>query len=99
MTATQPAARVGDTTATGDLITGPGVPTVLVAGQPAACAGDLIAGAACTGAIAQGSATVLIGGRPAARTGDTVTGSNPATGAPVTTAVAPPGAPTVLVGG
>lgn len=95
----QPAARVGDMTVTGDPITGPGAPTVLLAGQPAARSGDLVSGAACTGAIAQGSATVLITGQPAARAGDTVTGANPTTGAPVTTAIAPPGAPNVLIGG
>jgi len=92
-----PAARLGDTTATGDVITGPGVPTVLIAGQPAAVAGDTITGNACTGAIAMGSPTVLIGGRPAARVTSQVTGANPYSGVPVTTAVAL-GAPTVLIG-
>lgn len=95
----RPAARVGDTTATGDPITGPGTPNVLVAGSPAARAGDLVSGAACVGAVDAGSATVLIAGQPAARVGDTVTGSNPSSGAPVKTAVGPPGAPTVLIGG
>lgn len=95
----KPAARVGDTTATQDVITGPGAPTVLIAGKPAACAGDLVSGAACTGWVQAGSATVLIAGKPAVRVGDSVTGSNPSSGAPVTTAVGPPGAPTVLIGG
>lgn len=95
----RPAARVGDLTVTGDPITGPGVPVVLIAGMPAAVAGDIVTGPACAGAIAMGSATVTIGGRPAARVGDQVTGANPASGAPVTTAIAPPGAPTVLIGG
>lgn len=94
-----PAARVGDLTVTGDAITGPGVPTVLIAGLPAAVVGDMVSGAACVGSIIMGSTTVLIGGRPAARVTSQVTGSNPATGVPVTTAVAPPGAPTVLIGG
>jgi uncharacterized Zn-binding protein involved in type VI secretion len=92
-----PAARVGDTTATGDAITGPGVPNVLIAGQPAAVMGDLVAGAACTGSITMGSPSVLIGGRPAARVMSMVTGANPASGVPVSTAVAM-GAPNVLIG-
>lgn len=82
-----PAARVGDMTATGDAITGPGVATVLIEGQPASVAGDLVSGAACQGAVAMGSPTVLIGGRPAARVTSTVTGANPATGVPVSTVI------------
>jgi uncharacterized Zn-binding protein involved in type VI secretion len=93
-----PAARLGDTTATGDTITGPGVPTVMIGGVPAAVVGDLVAGNACTGAITMGSMRVLIGGRPAARITSQVTGVNPYSGVPVTTAVAM-GAPTVLIGG
>ena len=93
-----PAARLGDVTATGDAITGPGVPMVLIANMPAAVVGDLVSGAACTGAITMGSMTVLIGGRPAARVTSIVTGVNPATGVPVSTTIAM-GAPTVLIGG
>lgn len=81
---------------TGDAITGPGVPNVLIGGLPAAVAGDLVSGNACTGAIAMGSPTVLIGGRPAARTTSQVTGVNPYSGVPVTTTVGP-GVPTVLI--
>ncbi len=92
-----PAARLGDLTVTGDAITGPGAPTVLIAGVPAACLGDAVAGNACTGAITMGSPTVLICGRPAARVTSQVTGVNPYSGVPVTTAVGPPGAPTVLI--
>jgi uncharacterized Zn-binding protein involved in type VI secretion len=54
----------------GGPVIGPGIPTVLVGGQPAAAVGDTCT---CTGppdAILQGSATVLIGGKPAARLGD-----------------------------
>jgi uncharacterized Zn-binding protein involved in type VI secretion len=94
-----PAARVGDLTVTGDAITGPGVPNVLIMGQPAAVVGDLVSGNACTGAITMGSVTVLIGGRPAARTTSQVTGANPYSGVPVTTAVGPTPAVTVLIGG
>ncbi len=54
----------------GGPISGPGVPTVLVGGMPAAVVGDM---AVCVGppdTIAMGSATVMIGGKPAARLGD-----------------------------
>jgi uncharacterized Zn-binding protein involved in type VI secretion len=94
-----PAARVGDMTVTGDPITGPGVPTVLIGNMPASVVGDLVSGAVCIGAITMGSTTVLIGGRPAARVTAQVTGANAVTGVPVTTAVAPPCCPTVLIGG
>jgi uncharacterized Zn-binding protein involved in type VI secretion len=93
------AARLTDITASGDVITGPGAPTVLIGSLPAACVGDSVSGAACTGAITLGSMTVLIFNRPAARVGSQVVGANPASGVPVTTAVAPPGCPTVLIGG
>jgi uncharacterized Zn-binding protein involved in type VI secretion len=90
-----PAARVGDPTGHPGTIGGPGVPTVLIAGAPAATAGTLHT-CAFPGVtphppspIAKGSATVLIGGMPAARMGD-ITGC----GAPIVM-----GAPTVLIGG
>src|SRR5210317_1176099 len=54
----------------GGPITGPGVPTVLIGGLPAAVMGDMCV---CTGppdTIVKGSATVMIGGKPAARMGD-----------------------------
>lgn len=93
-----PAARLGDMTATGDVITGPGAPNVLIAGVPAALVGDTVTGNAVTGAITMGSSTVLILGRPAARVTSMVAGANPYSGVPVTTAIAV-GAPTVLIGG
>jgi len=91
-----PAARMGDTTASGDAITGPGVPTVLIGGQPASVMGDMVSGAACVGSIIMGSPTVLIGNRPAARVSSQVAGANPATGVPVSTAVGM-GCVTVLI--
>ena len=91
-----PAARVGDTTATGDAITGPGVATVLIGGQPAAVMGDLVSGTAAMGPIIMGSPTVLICGRPAARVTSAVQGVNPVTGIPVPTTVAM-GCPTVMI--
>lgn len=93
-----PAARLGDLTATGDAITGPGAPTVLIENIPAACIGDLVSGAACVGSIAQGSATVLIAGRPAARVTSTVSGVNPASGVPVSTTIIK-GAVKTMIGG
>ena len=51
----------------GGPIVGPGTPTVLIGGLPAAGIGDM---AVCVGppdVIAMGSTTVLIGGKPAAR--------------------------------
>ncbi len=93
-----PAARLGDLTATGDAITGPGVPNVLIGGVPASVVGDMVSGNACVGAITQGSATVLISGRPAARVTSVVSGANPYSGVPVSTTVAK-GQPDVLIGG
>jgi uncharacterized Zn-binding protein involved in type VI secretion len=97
-----PAARIGDmhtcpmvTPGTppvphvGGPITGPGVPTVLIGGMPAAVMGDM---ATCVGppdSIIKGSATVLIGNKPAARIGD-----NTAHGGVIVA-----GCPTVLIGG
>lgn len=92
-----PAARLGDLTVTGDTITGPGMPTVLIGGAPAACLGDLVSGNVCVGSISMGSPTVMIGGRPAARVTSQVTGVNPYSGVSVTTMIAPPGAPTVMI--
>lgn len=73
----------------GGPIIGPGAPTVLIAGMPAAVMGD---SCVCTGppdSIIKGSATVLIGGKPAARMGDST-----AHGGTIVL-----GAPTVMIGG
>ena len=73
----------------GGPITGPGMPTVLISGMPAAVMGDM---ATCVGppdSIIKGSATVLIGNKPAARIGD-----NTAHGGVITV-----GCPTVIIGG
>ena len=89
------AARVGDPTAHPGIITGPGVPTVLIGGMPAAVLGDLHTCAFPPPAVhpptplVLGSFTVLIGGRPAARMGD-ISGC----GAPIIL-----GMPTVIIGG
>ena len=92
------AARVGDLTPHPGVITGPGVPTVLIGGMPAATVGDLHT---CsfpppagphppTPIIPPGCPTVLIGGKPAARVGDM-------SGCGAT--ILPPGCPTVMIGG
>jgi uncharacterized Zn-binding protein involved in type VI secretion len=91
-----PAARVADPTAHPGVVTGPGVPTVLIAGLPAAVVGDVHtcsfpppAGPHPPTPFPKGSVTVLIGGRPALRMGD-LSGC----GAPILS-----GAVTVLIGG
>lgn len=73
----------------GGPISGPGCPTVIIGGMPAAVIGDM---AVCVGppdSISKGSATVFFGGKPAARQGDlTAHGGNIAAGFP-----------TVMIGG
>ena len=76
-----PAARIGDmhtcpmVTAlvphVGGPIVGPGEPTVLIAGMPAAVVGDMVTCVGPPDSIAVGSTSVLVGGKPAARMGDT----------------------------
>ncbi len=53
----------------GGPIVGPGCPTVLIGGLPAACVGDMAACAGPPDAIVMGSFTVMLGGRPAAQLG------------------------------
>lgn len=71
------AARVGDTSNHGGAIAGPGNPTVLIGGMPAAVAGDLhvcvlppVSHQPTASPFPMGSTTVLIGGVPALRTSD-----------------------------
>ncbi len=73
----------------GGPVVGPGSPTVLIGGMPAAVVGDTCVCAGPPDAIVKGSATVLIGGKPAARMGDTT-----AHGGSIVA-----GAPTVMIGG
>jgi uncharacterized Zn-binding protein involved in type VI secretion len=54
----------------GGPIAGPGAPTVLIGGLPAARVGDMCVCVGPPDVIALGSFTVLIGGQPAARMGD-----------------------------
>jgi len=73
----------------GGPVIGPGVPTVLIAGMPAAVVGDSCTCVGPPATIVKGSATVMIGGKPAARMGDTTSHG----GSIVL------GAPTVMIGG
>ena len=90
------AARMGDpavnSLGAGNII-GPGMPTVLIAGVPAAVMGDQAMINTLVGptpdALIKGSMTVMIGGRPAIRMGDLT-----AAGGSVIM-----GAPTVMIGG
>ena len=91
----RPAARVLDPTGHPGIISGPGVPNVLIGGMPAAVVGDTHACAFPPPAshpptlCPAGSATVFISGRPALRVGD-VSGC----GSPIIA-----GFPSVLIGG
>jgi uncharacterized Zn-binding protein involved in type VI secretion len=67
----------------------PGIPTVLIGGQPAATAGSMCVCAGPPDSILKGSATVYINGRPAARQGDTTAHGGTVAG----------GLPTVQIGG
>lgn len=73
----------------GGPIMGPGMPTVLIGGQPASVVGDLCTCVGPPDVIMQGSTSVLIGNKPAARMGDTT-----AHGGSIVV-----GCPTVLIGG
>ena len=73
----------------GGPIIGPGVPTVLIGGLPAAVVGDNCPCVGPPATIVKGSATVMIGGKPAARMGD-----NTAHGGSIVL-----GLPTVMIGG
>lgn len=94
-----PAARIDDMQACdmvtgvvphdGGPIVGPGAPTVLIGGMPAALVGDE---ATCVGpasVLSAGSGTVLISGKPAVRVGDSTSHGG--------TVVV--GCPTVMIGG
>ncbi len=72
----------------GGAVVGPGVPTVLIGGKPAAVMGDSCICVGPPDTIVQGEATVLIGGKPAA-----TMGSMTAHGGSITV-----GEPTVLIG-
>ena len=67
----------------GGPVLGPGAPTVLIEGQPAARVGDELLCIGPPDVIAMGSPTVMIEGQPAARLGDeTAHGGTILSGAP-----------------
>ena len=73
----------------GGPIIGPGAPTVLVGGLPAAVMGDMCVCVGPPDSIILGSMTVLIGNKPAARIGDQTVHGGLIVGC----------CPTVLIGG
>lgn len=73
----------------GGPISGPGIPTVIIGGMPAAVVGDICVCVGPPDSIIMGSATVMIGGKPAARMGDLT-----AHGGSIVV-----GIPTVMIGG
>ena len=73
----------------GGPVAGPGSPTVLIGGMPAAVVGDSATCAGPPDSIVSGSGTVFIGGKPAARMGDST-----AHGGSIVA-----GLPTVIIGG
>jgi uncharacterized Zn-binding protein involved in type VI secretion len=93
----QPAARIGDmhicpmvtpgvppVPHVGGQVMGPGMPTVLIGGQPAAVVGDMCTCVGPPDVVVMGSVRVLIGGKPAARMGDsTAHGGTIVIGCPV----------------
>ena len=76
----KPVARIGDmhkcplgvgpTAHEGGPLAGPGVPTVMVGGQPVAVVSDQATCSGATDTVVKGAESVLIGGRPVARMGD-----------------------------
>ena len=97
----KPAARIGDMHTcpmvtpgmppvphVGGPITGPGCPTVLIGGMPAAVLGDMCTCVGPPDTVVLGSTGVFIGGKPAARMGDSTAHGG----------VIVAGCPTVLIG-
>ena len=86
---TCPMVNPGGVPHVGGPIVGPGVPTVLIGGMPAAIVGDMCVCAGPPDSLVMGSTTVLIGGMPAIRMGDSTAHGG----------VVVVGLPTVLIGG
>ncbi len=92
-----PIAVMTAATATGDTVVGPGSPTVLCGGKPVVTMGASVTGAACVGTAAMSpNPQVLVENKPVLHLTSQATGSNPATGAPVTTPIAETSATTTL---
>jgi uncharacterized Zn-binding protein involved in type VI secretion len=86
---TCPMVNPGGVPHVGGPVIGPGAPTVLIGGMPAAVVGDMCTCVGPPDTIVKGSTTVLIGGKPAA-----IMGSTTAHGGSIVA-----GAPTVEIGG
>lgn len=86
---TCPMVNPGPVPHVGGPISGPGVPTVLIGGIPAAVVGDMCVCVGPPDTIAKGSGTVMIGGKPSARMGDSTAHGG----------VIVVGLPTVMIGG
>ena len=86
---TCPMANPGGSPHVGGPIVGPGIPTVLIGGMPAAVVGDSCVCAGPPDKAVMGSSTVFIGGMPAIRMGDSTAHGGTIVG----------GLPTVLIGG
>lgn len=91
-----PAARIGDLSGHGGSVSGPGMPSVLIGGKPAAVAGDMHTCPLAWGLVPHavtpfpsGSKSVFICGKPALRAGDLSSCGAPIAG----------GAANVLIGG
>lgn len=79
-----PAATIANLTAMGDVVIGPGDPTNLVNGLPAACIGDAVSGPVISGVVTASTAlNILMKGRPAANLTAVVSGVNTITGIPL----------------
>jgi uncharacterized Zn-binding protein involved in type VI secretion len=73
----------------GGPIIGPGCPSVMIGGRPAAVMGDSTFCVGPPNKIIMGSTSVMIGGKPAARLGDSTAHGGKIVG---------PGAPNVMIG-
>jgi hypothetical protein len=92
-----PIAVMTSHTGTGDTVVGPGSMKVLCKGKPAVTMGASVTGAACVGTAAVNpNPQVLVENKPVLHLTSQATGSNPATGAPVTTPIIDTSATTIL---
>jgi uncharacterized Zn-binding protein involved in type VI secretion len=74
-----PIATLANLTATGDVIIGPGAPTKLFKGLPAACMGDAVAGPVCVAGVITMTTAInkIFMGRPVADMTSMVVGAGP----------------------
>lgn len=83
-----PIAVMTSKTATGDTVVGPGSPKVLCKKKPVVTLGASVTGSACVGTVTlKPNPKILIQKKPLLHLTSMAVGSNPATGAPVTTSI------------